>query len=183
MGPRRAHRTARTSPPALLMTVAGLAVSALVLAGCAQSGDSAKQVTAWMSQASAGAAIGQVEVDSRTIDLALAHKDSPSVLKTVCALITNDAETAIGNLPSPDTTLTDDLNTAYEDAAAAGDACYQGSGGNKALLARSAADRAKVVPLLTVAVDRIETLTGHAPSTSTTMAPDSCDDPFGGCTP
>ena len=49
----------------------------------------------------------------------------------MCALLTNDAETAIGNLPTPDTQLTDDLNNAYEKAAAAGDDCYQGAGGTR----------------------------------------------------
>ena len=102
----------------------------------------------------------------------------PSEVKTVCALLTTDAQTAIGNLPSPDTTLTDDLNTAFEDAAAAGNDCYNGASGGK-LLRRSATERTKLVPLLAVAVDRVATITGHTPSTSTTMASDAGDDPFG----
>ena len=36
-------------------------------------------------------------------------------------------------------------------------------------------------PLLAVAVDRIEAITGHTPSTSTTEADGSCPDPFSGC--
>jgi hypothetical protein len=52
----------------------------------------------------------------------------------VCALLTTDAQTAIGNLPTPDTTLTDDLNNAYEEAAAAGNDCYNGSTGVASLL-------------------------------------------------
>jgi hypothetical protein len=34
---------------------------------------------------------------------------------------------------------------------------------------------------LTTALDRIESITGHTPSTSTTQPDGSCDDPFGGC--
>ncbi len=172
MGARR-HRPA-------VVTAAVLLVGSLTLCGCtlAQGGPPATQVTNWMSTSADGAAIGQVEVDSQNIDLALSHHDPPSEIKTVCALLTTDAQTAIGNLPSPDTTLTDDLNTAYEDAAAAGTDCYNGASGG-ALLRRSAADRNKIVPLLTVALDRVATITGHTPSTSTTMASDAGDDPFG----
>ena len=113
--------------------------------------------------------------------LALPRHDPAGAVKTACALLTNDAETAIGNLPTPDTQLTDELNSAYEDAAAAGDACYQGASGQSSLLRRSAAERSKLGPLLAVAVDRIETLIGHTPSTSTTEPDGSCPDPFAGC--
>jgi hypothetical protein len=163
-----------------VVTAAVLVVGSLTLCGCTlgQVGPPATQVTNWMSTSADGAAIGQVEVDSQNIDLALAHRDAPSEIKTVCALLTTDAQTAIGNLPSPDTTLTDDLNTAYEEAAAAGTDCYNGASGGS-LLRRSAAERKKIAPLLSVAVDRVATITGHTPSTSTTMASGAGDDPFG----
>ena len=120
-------------------------------------------------------------MDSANIDQALARHDPPAAIKTVCALLTNDAETAIGNLPTPDSRLTADLNNAYEKAAAAGDDCYQGAAGDASLLRRSAAERAALLPLLTTALDRIEAVTGHTPSTSTTQPSGSCSDPFGGC--
>jgi hypothetical protein len=155
-------------------------VGALLLAGCTdQTGDPAKQVSSWMSSSNTGTAIGQVEVDSQNVDLALRKHDPSSQLKTVCALLSTDALTAIGNLPSPDSTLTDDLNTAFEDAAAAGSSCYDGASGKATLLRRSARDRTKLVPLLDAAVDRVQAVTGHVPSTSTTLAPNGCDDPFG----
>jgi hypothetical protein len=155
-----------------------------ILAGCAgpeESGPPAARVTAWMSGAGGGAAVGALQVDSRNIGYALSRHDTPAAIKTACALLTNDAETAIGNLPTPDTQLTDELNSAYEDAAAAGDACYQGASGQSSLLRKSATERSKLGPLLAVAVDRIQAITGHTPSTSTTEADGSCDDPFGGC--
>jgi hypothetical protein len=162
------------------VVAAALVGGSVALAGCTldQVGPPAAQVTNWMSSSADGAAIGQVEVDSRNIDLALARHDSPATIRTVCALLTTDAQTAIGNLPSPDTTLTDDLNTAFEAAATAGNNCYNGASGG-ALLRRSAAERRRIAPLLAVAVDRVATITGHTPSTSTTMASDAGDDPFG----
>jgi hypothetical protein len=163
------------------VAVATVVVGAMALMGCAgpeESGPPAARVSAWVSTAGGGAAIGTVEVDSANIDHAIAHHSSPAAIKTVCALLTNDAETAIGNLPTPDTQLTDDLNNAYEDGAAAGDDCYRGASGSKALMRRSATERKKLVPLLAAATDRMSAITGHTPSTSTTRpAPDA--DPFG----
>ena len=118
-------------------------------------------------------------MDSRNVDLALSHHNSPAALKEVCALLTTDAQTAIGNLPTPDNQLTNDLNTAYEDAASAGNNCYNGSNGSKTLLRKSAAERVQLAPLLATAVDRIVYITGHTPSTSTTLATGGGNDPFG----
>jgi hypothetical protein len=160
----------------VVVTVAG----ALLLAGCTQqSGDPSKQVSTWMSQSGDGAAIGQVEVDSRNVDLAFRDHNTSSAIKTVCALLSTDALTAIGNLPSPDTSLTDDLNNAFEDASAAAKDCYNGATGNASLLRRSAKERTELVGLVSIAVDRIRAITGHEPSTSTTLAPNVSGDPFG----
>jgi hypothetical protein len=119
-------------------------------------------------------------VDSRNVDLALSRHNAPGAIRTVCALLTNDALTAIGNLPTPDDQLTNDLNNAYEVASAAGDDCYKGSSGDAALLRRSASERRRMVPLLATSVDRILAVTGHTPSTSTTNPADAGGDPFGG---
>ncbi len=156
----------------------------VVLTGCAgpeESGPVSARVSSWMSTAGGGAAIGSLVVDSANIDHAIATHQPASAIKTVCALLTNDAETAIGNLPTPDSRLTNDLNNAYEKAAAAGDDCYQGAEGSASLLRRSAEERKALGPLLTTALDRIDLVTGHTPSTSTTQPDGACDDPFGGC--
>jgi hypothetical protein len=166
------------------LAVLALALAPWLLAGCAgqeQSGTTSARVSTWVSGAAGGAAIGTLRVDSANIDQALLHHDSPAAIKTVCALLTNDAETAIGDLPTPDSQLTADLNRAYEKGAAAGDDCYQGAGGERPLLRRSTTERNELLPLLTAAVDRIRSLTGHTPSTSTTAPSGSCSDPFGGC--
>ncbi len=152
----------------------------LLVSGCTldETGPLSSRVNGWMKSAAAGAAIGQVEDDSRNVDVALADHNSPAQIKTACALLTTDAQTAIGNLPTPDTRLTDELNTAYEDAAGAGNDCYNGANGNASLIHRSARERVKLVPLLGIAVERIAADTGHTPSTSTTAPTDSNDDPF-----
>ncbi len=163
-----------------LAVVSLIALGSSLASGCAldETGPASAQVTAWMSTAAGGAAIGQVEVDSRNVDLALSRHDPPSAMRTVCALLTNDAQTAIGNLPTPDSRLTDELNTAYEDAAAAGNDCYNGANGSASLLRRSAEERARLVRLLDTAVERIASVTGQTPSTSTTAPSDVGDDPF-----
>ena len=170
----------RGRPSTAVIAVATVVVGAITLVGCAgpeESGPPAARVSAWVSTAGGGAAIGTVEVDSANIGNAIAHHSSPAAIKTVCALLTNDAETAIGNLPTPDTQLTDDLNNAYQDGAAAGDDCFKGASGTKALMRRSASERKKLIPLLATATNRMSALTGHTTSTSTTQpAPD--DDPF-----
>ncbi len=132
-----------------------------------------------MSSSGDGAAIGQVQVDAKNIDLALRDHNPASAVKTVCALLTTDALTAIGNLPSPDQPLTDDLNRAFEVGSAAGKDCYAGATGNASLLHRSAAERTRLVALVAVAVHRVTALTGHVPSTSTTQAANEPLDPFG----
>ncbi len=171
---------ARAGTPVLVgVALAILCVS--LLSGCTldQTGLPAGQISGWLTTSGAGAAIGQVEADSRNVDLAISRHNSAAALRTVCALLTTDAQTAIGNLPTPDTQLTDQLNTAYEDAAAAGNDCYNGAKGDQSLLQRSSSERAKLVPLLRTAVGRIVSITGHTPSTSTTAPSDSDDDPFG----
>jgi hypothetical protein len=171
--------TGRGSP--LLVGWSVALVGALLLTGCAgqdQTGPPAARVSSWVTGAGGGAAVGTLSVDSRNVDLALARKDPAAAIRTVCALLTTDAETAIGNLPTPDSQLTTDLNRAYEDAAAAGDACFKGASGTASLLRQSSVERARLMPLLRTAVDRIVAVTGHTPSTSTTR-PAGHSDPFG----
>ncbi len=174
---RRRRRRRRAAVPL------GAVLVAVLLAGCAgqeQSGSPAARVATWMGAGGGGTAIGNLEVDVNNVDLAVSRHDPPGALRTVCALLAADAATAEGNLPTPDTALTDALNTAYLDAASAADDCYRGAAGDASLLRRSTEERAKVVPLLEVAVRRVAAVTGHTPSTPTTAPPSGGGDPFGG---
>ena len=99
-------------------------LASVVVAGCGTgySGTKANQVAQWASQYSV------VSNDQLVVDDASAIKASVSAgkLKDVtsnCAGLAVDAGTAYGNLPTPEVTLTDELNTAYEDFAAAGGQC------------------------------------------------------------
>ena len=162
--------------------VAALAVAFLV-GGCAgqeQSGTPAQRVSTWMVAGGGGSGIGNVEIDAENVDLALAKHNAPAAIKEVCALLSNDAQSAVGILPTPDQELTTALDTAYVDATAAGDDCYNGASGNARLLARSAAERTRLHSLLAVATQRVEAVTGHTPTTDTTVPPTGGGDPFAG---
>jgi hypothetical protein len=170
---------------AAVVALAGVTATGLALAGCAgqeQSGTPAHRVDVWVRAGGGGTSIGTVEVDNRNVGHVIATHNASTAVKEACALLTNDAETAIGNLPTPDGQITTDLNRAYEKGAAAGDDCYQGAAGESSLLRRSATERAALLPLLTVALARIRAVTGHSPSTSTTQPSGACSDPLGGCT-
>jgi len=160
-----------------------VAVGSVLWSGCAspeETGSAGARVTSWLTSTAGGSAIGQVSVDSRNVSYVLAHHNTSAAVRSACAVLTTDAQTAIGNLPTPDSALTDDLNNAYEDAAAAGTDCYNGVGKSSSVMARSARERGELSGLLATAVSRIEFLTGHVPSTSTTAPTDVGGDPFGG---
>jgi hypothetical protein len=171
-------RGARARRAAGLAPVLFLGVLLAACAGAEQSGPPSARVTTWVNGSGGGAAIGTLRADAANVEYVLSRHEGSSSIRTACALLTTDAETAIGNLPTPDTELTDELNSAYTEAAAAGDDCYSGASGTKSLLDRSARERAKLGPLLTTAVDRIMSITGRTPTTSTT-APAGNLDPFG----
>jgi hypothetical protein len=156
---------------------------AVTFSGCAgqeQSGPPAKQLSTWLRDGGGGSGIGNVEVASKNIDLALAQHNKPAAIKEVCALLSNDAQSAIGNLPTPDEQLTSALNIAYGVGTSAGDDCYNGAGGDNRLLARSAAERAKLFVLLAAAIRRAAEVTGQTPTTETTVPPTGGGDPFAG---
>lgn len=169
----------RPAAAAVVLVVLG----GFVWAGCSspeESGPPSSRVDSWLTSASGGSSIGTLAVDSRNVSFVIARHNPAAAVRTVCALLDTDAQKAIGQLPTPDTDLTTDLLRAYEEAAAAGTDCYDGAGGNTALLARSAKERAQLPSLLHAALDRIRAITGHTPSTSTTAPSDGGGDPFGG---
>jgi hypothetical protein len=154
----------------------------VVLAACAgaeQTGTPAHRVSTWVSGAGAGAAIGAIQADNASVDQALAAHSSTGVVRTVCALLANDASAGNNNLPTPDTQLTTALENAYQVEYSAGNDCYSGASGNASLLRRSANERRQGAADLVKAVERITAVTGHVPSTTTTTAPSgNIGDPF-----
>ena len=163
--------------------VSGALALAMALGGCAgqeQSGPPAKQLSTWLRDGGGGSGIGNVEVASKNVDLALAQHNKPAAIKEVCALLSNDSQSAIGNLPTPDEQLTAALNAAYVVGTSAGDDCYNGAGGDTRLLARSAAERVKLFTLLAASIRRAAEVTGQTPTTDTTAPPAGGGDPFAG---
>ena len=165
------------------LLVASTMALAATLSGCAgqeQSGSAATRVSTWLRSGGGGSGIGNVEVASKNVDLALSQHNKPAAIKQVCAFLSNTAQSAIGNLPTPDEQLTAALNAAYVVGTSAGDDCYHGAGGDIGLLARSAAERSKLFTLLAVAIRRATAVTGRTPTTDTTSPPTVGGDPFAG---
>jgi hypothetical protein len=164
------------------MVVAAV-LGAVALGGCAgleQSGDPAQQVATWVDQGGGGSSIGNLEVDAKNVDLALSQHNKPAAIREVCDLLSNDGQTGVGNLPTPDQELTTELDNAYVEATDAGDDCYDGADGNSRLMAKSAAERIRLLTLLSIAVQHIEAVTGRTPTTETTVPQDGGGDPFAG---
>lgn len=170
-------------PDRRFLPAAVMAAAVVLLAGCAgqeQSGTPAHRISTWVSGTGAGSAIGTLEIDTRHIDQALARHDPVGVVRTICAVLASDGRTAYGTLPTPDSALTNDLAAAYQDAYLAGSTCYS-AGNNASLLRKSANERAAVVAKLATAIERISSVTGQVPSTTTTtLPPGSTGDPFAG---
>jgi hypothetical protein len=147
-------------------------------AGAEQSGTPAHRVSTWVSGAGAGSAIGTLQADNASIDRALAIRSSSGAVRTVCALLSNDASAGNDNLPTPDDQLTSALENAYEVEYSAGNDCYSGASGNATLLRRSAKERKEGAADLNKALRRIAAVTGHVPSTTTTAPSAGGSDPF-----
>jgi hypothetical protein len=160
--------------------VVAIAVPLLLTAcaGAEQSGTPAHRVSTWVSGAGAGPSIGAIESDNATIDRALAKHRAAGVIRTACALLSNDATAGNSNLPTPDNQLTTALENAYQVEYSAGNNCYSGAAGNASLLRRSADERRQGAADLAQAVQRITAVTGQVPSTTTTTSPGGNDDPF-----
>jgi hypothetical protein len=100
-----------------------LLVAAAVLAGCASySGTAAQKVQQWVSQNSFVANHDQLVSDITLVDKAV-KGGSAKVVRTICGGLASDAGTAYTTLPTPDPTLTNDLNDADTAAANASTSC------------------------------------------------------------
>lgn len=109
-------------------------VLALILAACGgadMSGPLPSRVKAWAR----GSQLSSTTVTLRS-DLASIKKarstGNVALDKTACAVLAVDVQTAHGSLPTPDKTLTGQLNSAYQTWARAAQSCYQAAGaGNR----------------------------------------------------
>lgn len=163
----------------LAVVVAGMAV-AVALSGCSQTGDLSARVAQWASGSGFGSNVGTLLGDGARIDRVVDQGQGSGALKASCGVLEDDASTADGTLPTPDTQLTSALSTAFGDDVAAADLCYDASPADQVALARAVRDVTRADALLESAVQQYSGLTGKVPSTTTTTVPGGGGgDPFG----
>jgi len=147
------------------------ALAFLAYGGTDRNGTTAQQVHSWVQGSGLGQSIGTLVGDLARVKVAVAEHRGSGVLHTDCAVLVTDAQSSNGQLPSPDTALTDLLSSGYTLAYEAGNDCYDSGDTNAALLARAARERIKAEAKLQEAVTLVGRLTGAALSTTTTTQP------------
>jgi hypothetical protein len=148
---------------ALLIAVA---VGTTSCAGEDQRGTPAHRLSEWVSGTGLGGDIGTLNADNARIPLELPN--GTGGMHAACATVENDAEMANGELPSPDSQITDWLSTAYGLEGTAGTECYNAGVTNKKLLAKAERDAAMAHQLYERVLIRIQSINGKVVSTTTT---------------
>lgn len=108
--------------------VLGLLLGLLALAAtaCAGAADTPAGLAAWASGASYGTNTSLLRTDVREISSGIALGELVPT-RTACDGLGTDAANAIGELPTPDSTLTNELNAAYSDLVNAAQDCSEAS--------------------------------------------------------
>jgi hypothetical protein len=153
---------------------AALVAAALLLGACAgadQSGSLPHRVAVWVSSTGFGETAGTLQGDTRSVDGVISQHRGTGAIHTACGVLENDSANAESNLPTPDVTLTHDIDRAATLDYKAGTDCYDGGGTDAALMARSARERAQASAALSAAVRRVARLTGRPLATTTTTEP------------
>ena len=141
--------------------------------GTGRSGTPAQNLRAWIADTGFGQSVGTVVGDAARVRVAVdAHKGS-GVLHTDCGVLLTDAQSANGELPTPNGELTDLLSSAYALAYDAGNDCYNSGGTNHKLLVQATKERIQAEAKLQQAVNLADRLTGTTVSTTTTTSPDA----------
>lgn len=108
--------------PGMLLAVAALGACGL-LGGCTSyTGSPAHQVAEWASIAGVSANDQLVVQDIAALRLSV-RKDLLKDVTSNCSGLVFDAGTADGNLPTPNNSLTNQLNAAYQDFVSGGSSC------------------------------------------------------------
>jgi hypothetical protein len=144
----------------------GVAVMLSSCAGEDQMGSPAHRMSVWVSGTGFGADIATLVADNARV-----HKVVPNgtgAVHAACGTIVTDAEQANTELPSPDPDVTDLLTKAYGLEGIAGNQCYDAGSTNKQLLNQSARNAIKAEALYNEALQRIRTIDGKVPVTTTT---------------
>jgi hypothetical protein len=154
------------------LAVVALVVSlaaAVTLTSCAgedQEGSPAHRMTVWVSGTGFGADIGTLMADNARI--AKVAPNGSGALHAACGTLVTDAEMANTELPSPDPEVTDLLTKAYGLEGIVGNECYDAGSPNTKLLAESEHNAIKAEALYNEVLQRIRTIDGQVPVTTTT---------------
>ncbi len=167
----------RTAPARWKIVVAGVVVAAVgalafLAYGGIGNGTPTQRVKAWVNGSGLGQSIGTVVGDAARVRMAIDEHKSVGVLHTDCGVLLTDAQSANGELPTPDTQLTNLLSSGYALAYDAGNDCYASGGTNSKLLEKATTERIEAEADLLQAVNLVAQLTGHTLSTTTTTQPD-----------
>jgi hypothetical protein len=154
------------------LVVVAFAVSlaaAVTLTSCAgedQEGSPAHRMSVWVSGTGFGADVGTLMADNARI--AKVAPNGSGALHAACGTLVTDAEMANTELPSPDPEVTDLLTKAYGLEGIVGNECYDAGSDNSKLLAESEHNAIKAEALYNEALQRIRTIDGQVPVTTTT---------------
>lgn len=162
--PSRPRRQLATPISAVLLFVLAATLSAC--AGQDQTGTSAHRMSEWANGSGLGQDIGALIADNARVP-----QDVPNgtgAVHAACGTLLLDAQTANGELPSPDGEVTAWLTQAYALEGTAGNDCYSAGATNTALLSTAEHDGIKAEALFTQALLRIGQIDGHTVSTTTT---------------
>jgi len=154
------------------VAVVGIGVGAYFAYGHSEvSGSPVAQLRSWVAGTGLGQSIGTVLGDAARVRQALAAHKGAGVVHTDCAVLLTDAQSANGELPSPNASLTRLLSSGYALAYDAGTDCYDSNGTNRALLARARRERIEAEATLSQAVALVDRLLGTTLTTTTTTTP------------
>jgi hypothetical protein len=143
-------------------------LAALFLTSCAgadQVGSPAHRMSVWVNGTGFGEQVATLVADNARI--AKVAPRGAGALHAACSTMINDAERANSSLPSPDPTVTDLLTQAYGLEGTAGNQCYDGASDPKQL-ARAEHNGVKADALYQHVLQRIRTIDGRTPVTTTT---------------
>lgn len=154
------------------VVVVAVGVVAFVALGHGTSGTPAQRLGSWVSTTSLGQDVGTLEGDAKAIRKVLSDHSGIGAVHTVCAAMADDAQTFNGELPSPDSAVTQLLARAYGLEYDAAESCYRARSARSALFVLSVRDRSRATTLFDRALRRIALVTGRSVPTTTTTVPD-----------
>jgi hypothetical protein len=143
----------------------------LAYGGLGPTGTPRHQMTVWVQASQFGQTVGTLEGDAARVTKAVGRHEDIGVIHTICGVLLTDAQSANGNLPTPNSQLTDTLSVAYTLEYEAGNDCYSGGTTGTALLEKSARERSRAHAQLMRALALVDQVEGASVPTTTTTQP------------